>query len=80
MCNIFCAVTVPQLLVTAYLIVSIPIVIPYTAPSVDTKELPLVEVHKPSVTVSESKMLLPLQTVSDPVMVPALGNGLMVTK
>lgn len=74
---IFVAVAVPHTLVTRYMIVSIPLVIPVTTPPV-TDALVLLLLHTPPVTAFESVIVDPMHTPEGPVIVPAFGNGLTV--
>jgi hypothetical protein len=74
----FVAVVVPHELVTAYLIVSRPAVIPVTTPP-ETVALVLLLLHVPPVTTSVNMMAEPTHTPEAPVILPAFGNGLTVT-
>ena len=76
------AVAVPQLLLTVYEIVLVPEATPVTTPArsiVIAAGLLLVQVPRPFAVVSESGAVELLQTVGEPVIVPATGNGLIVT-
>lgn len=72
-------VAAPQLLVTEYEMESVPVVMPVTRPVVDTVALLLDAAHVPPATASERPRVVPRQTLSPPVMVPAEGNGFTVT-
>ena len=73
----FVAVAVPQLLVTAYLIVSIPGATPVTMPPV-TVAVALLLLHAPPMAGSVSIIVDPTHTPDGPDMVPAFGAGLIV--
>jgi hypothetical protein len=74
------AVAVPHTVVTAYDIVAVPAAMPLTTP-----EVPVVATatsdddHTPPVVPSVSVMSLPVHTAVGPVIVPAAGNGFIVT-
>jgi hypothetical protein len=71
-------VAVPQLLVYAYLMVSVPPTIPVTTPAVITALLVSLLLHTPPLTELLNVMVNPPQTVDGPVIVPAFGNGFTV--
>ena len=73
----FVAMAVPQLFVTVYLIVSIPVVTPVTT---SPDKVTMVEelLHDPPEEVSTKVMEFPTQTELKPVIVPADGNGFTV--
>ena len=73
-----CAMAVPHIFDTEYNTVSIPTAIPDTTLPA-TVALVLLADHVPPVAVSESVIVDNKQTFVDPVIVPALGNGLTVT-
>jgi hypothetical protein len=67
------ATNVPQLLVTEYMIVSTPAVIPVTIPVLPTVAIEgLLLLHTPPVAVLESAIVLPTHRLDGPVMAPAL--------
>jgi hypothetical protein len=70
----FAAATVPQLLVTEYLIVSIPADIPCTIP-LKTVADALLLFHTPPVIASVNVMLSWAHTLAAPLIAPASGNG-----
>ena len=74
------AAAVPQLLVTEYDIVAVPVDTPVTRPVASTAALAGVdEVHTPPLTALLNKVVAPTHTVAVPVTVPALGSRLTVT-
>jgi hypothetical protein len=64
------AVAVPQPLVTAYDIVTVPTVTPVNRPP-ETVALPLLALHVPPATASDSVMFDPMFTLDGPDIVPA---------
>ena len=76
--TVLVAMAVPQTLVTVYLIVSIPAVTPVTTPAV-TKAFALLALQVPPGAKSVNVMVLPVQTVPGPEMLPSSGNGFTVT-
>ena len=68
----------PQVLVTVYIIVSVPALIPPTRPELFTVAKPLVALQVPPLTVGVRVMPEPMHTKLVPPRVPALGNGRMV--
>lgn len=76
------AATTPQLLVTVYDMVDVPGITPVTKPDAPTVATPGdTELHTPpgSPVASASSVVAVVQTVSVPVIAPALGFGLTVT-
>ena len=74
------AVSVPQLLVTVYIIVSKPALMPPVTPVDSTTALPLVALHvPPAMPLLVKGMPEPIQTLPLPEITPASGNGLTVT-
>jgi hypothetical protein len=69
---------VPQPLVTAYIIVSVPAVVPVTTP-LNTVAVALLALHAPPATASVNVIEEPAHTVDKPVITPALGNAFIVT-
>ena len=78
---ILVAVSEPQELVTIYLMVSVPGVTPVTTPEVLIVALPFVLLHTPVplAKVSDKAIVEPKHTCEPPKIVPARGNGLIVT-
>jgi len=74
---IFIAVSVPQLLVNIYLIVSMPDVIGLTVPDITVASV-LLLLHIPPVVASFNNNVEPIQILLPPEIVPALGKGLTV--
>ena len=74
---IFVAVSTPHALVNIYLMVSIPVVTPVIIPP-EIVTIGLLALHIPSEIASVNVITELTQTVEEPVIVPALGNGLMV--
>ena len=74
------AVAVPQLLVSAYIMVSLPAATPVTIPpeTVASDVLVLDHTVVPVTAVSPRVMVEPAQTNDEPVMAPAFGNGFTV--
>ena len=71
--------TVPQLFVTVYCIVSVPMLMAVTTPVGDTVHMPAVVCdHTPPGLVSLNVAVLPGHSVDTPVIVPASGSGLTV--
>lgn len=78
----FVATAEPQLLVTVYLMVTGPAYIPLTTPPEVTVAIEVLELLQPPIALLPlmvSVIVEPTQTVDKPLIVPALGAGLMVT-
>ena len=74
------AAAVPQLLVTVYDIVVVPVAMPLTTPEVPTVPVDgLTLLHAPPVAASVKAVLAPVQTVGVPEIVPAFGRPFTVT-
>ena len=71
-------IAVPQVLLTVYSIVSIPVTMPVTMPVLPTVALAVVALQVPPVAASARVTVPPAHTFAGPVMAPASGNGLMV--
>lgn len=71
---VFVAVAVLQVLVTEYLIVSVPAVTPVTTPNTTVAEM-LLLLHVPPAAPSVKRTDEPTHTLDAPVMTPAFGNG-----
>ena len=72
----FVVVALPQLLVTVYIMVSVPAIMPLTTPEPDTNALPFVVLHDPPVAEGVSVIEAPTQTADSPDMVVVAGAGL----
>src|SRR4029453_4143993 len=71
---------VPQLFATVYDIIAVPAAIAVTMPPALTVAIPdAPELQEPPPTELLNVMVLPVQTVDVPVIVPAFGSGLTVT-
>lgn len=76
----FVAVAVPQLLLTVYVILAVPLDTPVTTPVLLTMAMPVVELlHVPPPTLFVNVVVLPGHTVLAPVIVPGLTVELTVT-
>ena len=73
------AVALPQLLVTVYMMVSMPPLMPVTTPETETVALPLDALQVPPGARSARGIVAPVHTADSPVMVPAVRKGPMVT-
>ena len=73
----YIATAVPQLLVTVYCMVSTPQDIPVTTP-LETLAFALVVLHIPPLATSLNRVFAPTQTLVAPVIVSAIGSGLIV--
>ena len=73
----FVAETVPQELVTEYLIVSDPATTPVISPAETVADV-LLLLHTPPAVASVSEIVEPAHTFEAPVTVPAVANGLTV--
>lgn len=74
------AATEPQLLLTKYDIVVVPADRPLTKPVLLTVAILVVPLlHTPPVVASVNDVVAPAHTVDAPVIIPAMGNGLMLT-
>ena len=75
----FVATAVPQLLVTAYEIITVPADKPVTTPEDDTVALVLLALQVPPLMASVSVMEAATATIEAPLMLPADAAGLTVT-
>lgn len=77
--NAYVVLLVPHPLAAEYDIVAVPAATPDTTPIADTVATPVLELlHVPPVAVFDRVVVLPIQTLSVPVIVPASGIGLTV--
>jgi hypothetical protein len=77
--TIFVAEALPQLFVTAYVIVAVPAETPVTIPVLPTVATPVApELHTPPLTASLSVMGVLVQSMDAPEMLPAPGNAFTV--
>jgi hypothetical protein len=72
------AIDVPQLLVTVYTTVSVPVDTPLTSPVGDTDAVPFVVLQVPPVPVVVSVVVSETQIADAPLMIPALGAATTV--
>lgn len=78
MVMVFVAYAVPHVPLTAYEMVEVPAVTPFTTPKLLTVALVLLLLHTPPDAVSVNVVLEPAQTVEAPEMAPAFESGLTV--
>ena len=71
------ATAVPQLLVTVYCMLSVPVATPVTTPP-ETVAFAFVVLHTPPLEASLNRMFAPTQTLATPVIIPAFGSGFTV--
>jgi hypothetical protein len=72
--------TIPQLVLTVYDIEATPALLPVTVPDADTLATDgSDELHVPPATSEAKPMVSPVQTLPEPVILPAVGAGLKVT-
>ena len=79
MVMVFIAVAEQLILLTVYIMLSVPAVTPVTMPDGLTEAFALLLLHVPPVTTSVNVMAEPTQTVAEPEILPAFGDGFIVT-